>query len=223
MYLIPEKLSLTIHNRFDLNGEANIPTWYSNILLFAVAVAGMGIYLFSRQMKTVDARFWLGFAAMYIFLSLDEEARIHEILDGHIKWTFIYAPLTLIFFLVCARQLLLINKNYKLAAWILGGLVLYGSGGLVGETIGFFVEKFDPQVWVWLERPEIILEEVLEFSGTIVVLMGCLYELKRRYYEFWQGVLELRAEWAGFNVEFEKKQSENAQRESILTIERIIK
>ncbi len=222
MYLVPEGLSKTIFNRFDLNGEANVPTWYSNVLLFAVALAALGIHLFARQMKARDAAFWLGFAAMYVFLSLDEEARVHEFIDHYVKWTFVYAPLTLLFFLSCARQLLLIDKKQKLAIWILGGLILYGSGGLLAETVGYFVQKLDPSLWVVLERPEVMFEEMLEFSGTIVVLMGCLYELRRRYFAFWQEKLEMHKDWAGFKVDFEEPQ-ENSHRQSILTIERLFK
>lgn len=176
MYFFPESLSWTIHNRFDLDSEANIPTWFSTVLLFCVSLTSLVIYIFGRDIANYASlqSFWLVFSAVYCFLSMDEAARIHEILDTnlHLKWIYIYAPFGAIFFIVCTYFLTVINKNNNLRNWILGGLIIYALGGLFGEAFSHF---FYPS------KVEVVFEEGFEFLGTIMVFRGCLQELRRRY------------------------------------------
>ena len=75
----------------SVGGENNIPTWYSTILLFSVSLSCLAIYFFEHKVIRCDHSwhlFWLGFGGVYCFLSLDEAARLHEIIDKatSIKW-----------------------------------------------------------------------------------------------------------------------------------------
>jgi len=64
--------------QFDLNGEANIPTWYSSsALLLASALLAM-IAIVKLQWQETYARHWVGLAAVFLYLSIDEAARFHE-------------------------------------------------------------------------------------------------------------------------------------------------
>ncbi len=179
MHFFPKSLSLTIHTRFDLDSEANIPTWFSTVLLFCVSLTSLVIYIFGRNLEinTSCQSFWLGFTAVYCFLSLDEAARIHEICSTvlHLKWIYVYAPFGAIFFMICTYFLIVINKNNELRNWILGGLIVYALGGLIGESIDHFF--YSPQFY----QAEIVFEEGFEMLGTIMVFRGCLQELVRRY------------------------------------------
>ncbi len=176
MHFFPKSLSSTIHNRFNLDSEANIPTWFSTVLLFCVSLTSLAIYILGRNLEinTSCQSFWLGFTAVYCFLSLDEAARIHEICSTvlHLKWIYVYAPFGAIFFMVCAFFLTVINKNYHLRNWILGGLIVYALGGLIGESYSHFIYHY---------QIEFVFEEGLELLGTIMVFRGCLQELDRRY------------------------------------------
>ena len=172
-------LSGTIHNRFNLDAEANIPTWFSTLLLFCVSLTSFILYNFRNKLKidTSMHTFWLVMSAAYCFLSLDEAARIHEVIDAilHIKWIYIYAPLAGIFFMTCVYFLVIINKDVNsknLRNWIIGGLLIYALGGLGGETYDYFVHS---------SSVEVVFEEGLEFLGTIMVLIGSLQELERRH------------------------------------------
>lgn len=49
MHFFPASRSWTIANRFNLNGEANIPEWYSSVLLFSVSLISLVIYLLGRK------------------------------------------------------------------------------------------------------------------------------------------------------------------------------
>jgi hypothetical protein len=59
----------------DLNQEANIPAFYSSILLLAGAVAAG---LVSASTSGAHARGWRGIALVMTFFSLDEIAGFHE-------------------------------------------------------------------------------------------------------------------------------------------------
>ena len=164
----------------DLDAEANIPTWFSTILLFCVSLTSLFIYIFGRNIEILASgqSFWLGFSAVYCFLSLDEAARIHEIFDTslRLKWIFIYAPVGAIFFLICCYYLTVINKNDALRNWVLAGLLVYAFGGLVGESFDYFF--YSSQV-------EVVFEEGFELLGTIMVFRGCLQEVNRRFTVNW--------------------------------------
>jgi hypothetical protein len=63
---------------FDMNGEANIPAWYSSTKLLAV---GLCLYLFGRltlQKDRLAGWLILAAAALFAYLSLDEAAELHE-------------------------------------------------------------------------------------------------------------------------------------------------
>jgi hypothetical protein len=67
----------------DLDGEANLPTWYASIQWFCVSAA---LWVFAeRQFVRPQIRSWLLFLLPAVFLafSLDEVAGIHEWLGGH--------------------------------------------------------------------------------------------------------------------------------------------
>lgn len=182
MHFFPASVSHTIANRFDLNGEANAPSWFSTIVLFSVALTAIAIYTVEELGAAPERlwpRFWLTFAAVYVFLSLDEAARIHEILDVVlIKWVLIYAPFAGVFFMACVYNFTAIRKqDPHLRFWILGGLIAYAAGGLGAESVSHILRPL-PNFW---QQVEYVIEEGLEMIGMSMVLMGCLQELLRVY------------------------------------------
>ncbi|MDB5460805.1 MAG: hypothetical protein JWO72_2546 [Caulobacteraceae bacterium] len=64
-------------NLFDLNGEANIPTWWSSAQLL---VSGSLIALVALRNRSRDHRSWslAAFAGLVILMSVDETACFHE-------------------------------------------------------------------------------------------------------------------------------------------------
>jgi cytochrome bd-type quinol oxidase subunit 2 len=160
-------------DHFDLDQEANFPTWYSSSLLLAVSFVSLGIYAIRRGTHT-SSKFWLVFSAVYCFLSVDEAAVVHEALQTpRLPWMLFYAPLAAAFFAYCAYALVR-GENRTLRNWILGGLLVYALGGLVSQAISYShllppaVQHFEP-----------VVEEFLEMTGSILVLTGCLEELER--------------------------------------------
>ncbi|MDC7242695.1 MAG: hypothetical protein PQJ44_01655 [Sphaerochaetaceae bacterium] len=110
------------------------------------------------------------------FLSLDEAAQIHEIFDEtfNIKWIYIYAPLGGIFFLASTYFLTKITYLKK-AFWIIGGLMIFALGGLVGEAYAYFINN---SAYSLIET---VFEEGLELLGSTFVLNGCMMEIDRLF------------------------------------------
>ena len=182
LHFFPEDLSETIHNRFDLDGEANIPAWFATILLFSVSLSSLILFLISVQSteKQRPVYFWLFFGLAYLFLSLDESARIHEIFDVvfRIKWIFVYAPFGFVFFAFCSYWLIKRNESKSLRYLVLVGMCVFATGGLLGESIAHI---FWTQMTPGMRTAELLFEEGLELVGTSTVLIGVLSEFSDRY------------------------------------------
>lgn len=174
MHFFPANWSWAIEDRFDLDKEANVPSWFATALLFSISIIALLIHIVGRSHRTATSwwSFWLVFSVVFCFLSLDEASRVHEGIDNvlHIKWIYVYMPFAALFFIVSTYFLIVFNKNKTLTYFILGGLIVYALGGLLCETISFYL---------YSGRAEVVFEEGLEMLGTIMVLTGCIQELKR--------------------------------------------
>lgn len=177
MYFFPVDWSPGVANKFNLDNESNVPTWFSTVLLFAISLTSFGIYFLGSKFKINSSlkTFWLLLSAVLCFLSADEASMIHEGL-GHffnIPWFYIYAPLGATIFIVFVYLLFVVNRNRALAYWILGGLIIYLLGALGGELIYYYIFKGTYAV------AEVVFEEGFEMFGEIIMLTGCLLELNR--------------------------------------------
>ncbi len=175
-------LEVIIAHRFNINEEANIPTWYSTMLLILVSAASFFIYYLGRRLTEhsfFQRTFWLVFGSVFCFLSIDEAAMIHEIIDlsTSLKWVYIYAPGAVIFFLVCAYYFVVVRKDDRdLRNWMMGGLVVFVTGGIVPEWISYSFHFPNS-----IQLIEFVVEEGLEMVGTVMVLNGCLLELNVQF------------------------------------------
>ena len=123
---------------FDLNQEANVPTWFSSIMLASCAVLLALIALAKRATGDQWLRHWSALSAIFLLMSLDEIASIHEMTIRPLHnlfelgpvltnaWVLIALPLLIVFLLLYARFLLNLPRR---ARWLflLSG-VIYISG-----------------------------------------------------------------------------------------------
>ncbi len=72
---------------FDLYEESNIPTWFSSILLFSASLLLVVITMIKKELNSKEKTYWGGLAAIFVLLSLDEIAQLHE-LSGKILGMF---------------------------------------------------------------------------------------------------------------------------------------
>lgn len=149
----------------DMENEANLPNWFSTVLLFGIAMAGWLIYRLRAGRKW--RFFWLVFAAIFLLLSLEEAARLREVLFHTLfiqSIAAVYIPAGLALLALFGGYFLIIERhNRRLQWWILGGLLVFVLGGLGGVLYSDIV----------------VLKEWLELLGEILVLCGCLAEINR--------------------------------------------
>jgi hypothetical protein len=76
LHYLPEKLPLLV-NLFNVNAEANVPTFFSALLLFAssvlLAVVGSGHR--ARRESFIP---WRALAVLFLFMAVDEVVSLHE-------------------------------------------------------------------------------------------------------------------------------------------------
>ncbi len=170
--------------RFNIDAEANIPTWFSTILLFLVSVTAFFIHrLKSGRPDGCSCwnKIWLGLGILYLFLSIDEAAQIHELINRltDIKWVFIYTPLFGTIFLVFGYYFFVVKEEVlEIRNWIIGGLIVFAIGGLLFEWINYTYHLR----YAW-RQISYVLEEGFEMIGTTMVLIGCLRVLNIQFKE----------------------------------------
>jgi len=81
---------LGLTRAFDLNLEANVPTWYSSAAFLLTAAAVGIVAIATRQLHAPFARHWTLLALIFVYLSLDEVSRFHEhwgaLLERPLAW-----------------------------------------------------------------------------------------------------------------------------------------
>lgn len=172
----------------DLDQEDNLPTWFHSGLLAAAALVARRILrlewalLGAAGRRRTWALGWLGVAALFAYLALDESLQIHEgLLTEELEaWLAPASPLQLtlawlLIFLpgiVAAVTFLLASLGARarlsprLVAWGCGGLAFWVLAlTLEGTAKSFFIPR-------GLYQLEVILEETAETLGTTLFLWG---------------------------------------------------
>jgi hypothetical protein len=178
----------------DLNGEDNLPTWYSSIQWFCVATV-LGIFAW-RNFSPSSWRSWLLLALPLMFLafSLDEVAQIHEwfgfktdrFLPGRTRlhtmfqetgiWAFLVGPPFIALFGSVMFSLRTYFKHAPDAfVKILLGMMVMLTGALGLETLSNFID-IKSEFYIL----EIVMEEFLEMTGSTIILWGSCELLQRQ-------------------------------------------
>ena len=184
-----------ILQRFDMDREHNVPTWFSSQLLFGCALLLGAIGLTRRPWRLrrgdctqPDVWPWLALAAAFAYLSLDEAANLHEILIVPLRsrldlhGVFYFAWVIPGFFAVAAFGLALrpfVRRLDRVARrrFLLAG-ILYVGGALGMELIGGACAEaygFDSLRYL----AAMTLEETLEMLGAAYFLYALLQHLAR--------------------------------------------
>ena len=191
------------HRIFDMTREESIPNWYASILLFCIGLTSLLIYVVQRAKGVLrsDASPWLLFSGFFIFLSMDDGAKIHERLGSFFRelteegegifWvfqdvldsasTYSWQVFVLPVFLFVGFFMLLWGyqhvRNLETQRWVLFGSVCIA----LAIGVDYFEGLVDNEV-VSLEgrafsedtiaHYQRVIEEFLEMSGFIAVLRG---------------------------------------------------
>ena len=181
---------LGFERQLNLDNENNIPTWYSSSTLLFSAILLAVIGLANKRWSHPYAFQWLGLAAIFLYMSLDEAASLHEMIDllnpvlkpvGYFHgllfftWVVFGAIFVLVVALAYLRFLAALPIQTRSLFLIAGGLYVGGALGI--EILGArhaylygFGNNFAYAMYV-------ACEEGLEMLGNVVFLYALLIHL----------------------------------------------
>ncbi len=101
---------MLVTSRFSLSYETNVPTWYKSFLLLGCAASLAFIAAVERARAGRWRREWTLLSVIFLVMSVDEVACLHELFNGYGKFTgaLFYAwviPATVVVLILAARFL----------------------------------------------------------------------------------------------------------------------
>lgn len=130
---------------FDFDTENNIPTLYSSISLIVVSLLLLFI-AFLRKKVNLSFIPWLGLSIIFLFLSIDEIASIHERLASpsreifktsgllYFAWVIPYGIALIVFIIAYLKFLIELPRNIMILFLISGTIFISGAIGF--ELLG---------------------------------------------------------------------------------------
>lgn len=173
---------------FDANGEANLPSAFSGgLLLFSALILG-AIALYKRQAADRFAAYWGFLSAVFLYLSLDEIARLHDntiapmrrLMDFEgifrFAWVVPYALAVLLIFLSSIRFLAHLPSVTRWRFILAGGLYVGAALGM--ELVqGYTDSRFGDLEF--LSALSIGFEELIEMLGVVVFIYALLSYIEK--------------------------------------------
>lgn len=208
-FLLGYESLLGLVRLFDVNNENNIPSWYSSITLLLCSLLLWLISEVKSRRQDQYANYWKGLSIIFLLLSLDEVASIHELLIplGYAAHTsgflfFIWVIPGIIFALSIAVIYFkfLMALPAKIRYLFLAAGVIYISGAVGFEMIGgyyFDVYVRENTLTYASGLPALSMamllavEEFLEMLGILVFIYALLsyinLDLKELQISFYEG------------------------------------
>lgn len=178
---------------FDFNEEQSVPTWFSCSLLM-ISAALMGVIAAAQREAGAPYRWWTVLACVFLYLSLDEALSFHERLNRPVRdfldtsgafyyaWVIPYALFALgllIFSLRPLRELPVATRQRLMLAG-----VLFVCGALGMEIVGSHIVTAHGMRITFLSDVAMTLEEMLELSGSIVLVHALHKHIASRHPDF---------------------------------------
>lgn len=175
---------------FDLDSEANLPTWFSQTLLLVIAIL-LGTITFWR-VKTKKPKSenwqWASLSIMALLMSIDEGSVVHEKFSllvarytGDLSGTPLYFAWVIVgIFLVLVMLLIFFRFWWRLPTktkWLLFSAVVVFLAGSIGMELlgGYYIstESLDGTY-----RLMVLAEELLEMLGSVIAIYALLEYVK---------------------------------------------
>ena len=169
---------------FELNREANIPTWFSSFLLIINAFVLGIIAIRTKAQQGSYYIQWFVLAVIFLYLSIDEAALLHEMVEKPVRKAFnlsgylyfawiIPAVCCLVALAVYLRRFLFdLPKSTRWLFIIAGAVFVSGAVGMemIGSNI-FYTHKGHKPIayYLWAN-----LEESFEMLGLIIFFYALL-------------------------------------------------
>ncbi|MEH2448909.1 MAG: hypothetical protein V7K18_24935 [Nostoc sp.] len=178
----PLLASKWFYELFNLDGEFNIPAWYSSFTLLFCS----GLLKVITAMKTKDRYFayWKTLSFIFLYSSLDEAFSFHEILiipsvrqSLHLNpafyETWVIPGIVLVGVFAFKYLKFLLHLPHKTRYLFLIAAIVYVGGGLGMEMVGGLLRvDFERRTLITLSG--IIVEESLEMVGIVIFIYALL-------------------------------------------------
>ena len=175
---------------FNLDAELNVPTWFASMSLFVSALLLALIAGLKRASRDPFSLHWIGLCVIFVGLSVDEAAGLHERLSGLISshvatrgvflyaWTIPAAVAVVVVGLVYLRFLFHLPRVVRYLFVV--AAVAYAGGALGMEMIeGKFVTALGQDNLA--HSLLVAWEELLELAGVAVFICALVLYLSKEY------------------------------------------
>ncbi|MEH2122274.1 hypothetical protein [Nostoc sp.] len=182
LWEFPFPASKWFYELFSLDGEFNIPAWYSSFTLLFCS----GLLKVITAMKTKDRYFvyWKTLSLIFFYLSLDEAFSFHEILiipsvreSLHLNpiffETWVIPGIVLVGVFAFKYLKFLLHLPYKIRYLFLIAAIVYVGGGLGMEMVGGLL-RVDFGRHTLITLIGIFVEEFLEMVGIVIFIYALL-------------------------------------------------
>ena len=161
--------------QFNMDGENNVPTWWSSLILIATAALCLGLWQTSKRIGRPHIP-WLVIAIGFLGLSAEEVASIHEDVGSSVGggadevsiWPLLYSPILFAGVWMMVRALRDLPRPIAVTA--LAGLVAYV--GVLGIEVASLLAE---------SSLTIAVEENLEMLGTGLMFCALAAEVTMRF------------------------------------------
>lgn len=182
---------------FNMDGEGNVPAWFSSGLLMFSSQLLLITAIAERRQGTPWAG-WMGLACIFAFLSVDEMAALHERIGRaagdlagvqgllhEYAWVAVYIPFTALIGLLYVRFLLRMPRRVRLGMVLAGALYVGGAVGIELAGSPFWAADVADRGWPYFLM--VGVEETLEMLGIWLFILAILtYQAQARLTVFIQ-------------------------------------
>jgi hypothetical protein len=171
---------------FNVNNEVSIPTWFSQIILLGCATLLLAIGYAVKSQK----RYWKGLGWIFIYLSIDEGASIHELTASPLQallnidsgplyytWVVLFGGIFAILVLIYLKFYVSLPSRTK--ALFLLSAVLFLCGAIGFEMVSGSIATQTGESG--LDYSLLVAgEELLEMTGVILFIYGLLDYIEKQ-------------------------------------------
>jgi hypothetical protein len=187
-YLLGHEDTTGLVRLFHAAEEGNIPTWFSSFLLLFSAVL---LALIAKErfiQKDSYARHWVGLSIIFLYLSLEEASRLHDVVSIALRaalnlegffysgWKIIVILLLLVLMGFYYKFLWELPRDTKILFILSGTLYIWSALGM--ETAGWFLWGKDAANWGIINGILVTLEELFENVAIVIFIYSLLKYIK---------------------------------------------
>jgi len=177
-----------LEQAFNMDAEANVPTYFNTIILFIPALLFAAIAVTKFMDKDKFRIHWAGLSLLFLYLSIDEASVLHEKLIKPMRsmmdlggiFYFAWVVPGIAFVVVVGLMYLrfFLNLETKFKILFFTSIFLYFGGVLGGEMVsGYFAESIGQKNFTYSVASS--LEESIELIGASMLIYTLLAYIKQ--------------------------------------------